>query len=284
MDVLRVENLEKRYGRRKVVQNVSMRVGPSEIVGLLGPNGAGKSTSFRMTCGLVQPDNGRVFLGEQDVTYWPMFMRAREGGMGYLAQESSVFRKLTVEQNISAILEMLGQSRSERLRRTDELLEQLSIKHIRKSRASNLSGGERRRLEIARCLVSNPKIIMLDEPYAGIDPVTVQSMRPIISQLRDAGISILITDHDAVQVLKTVDRCYVINAGQVLCEGDPETVRSNEDVAKIYLGELAKLDQQSSPSISKTQRIDPPTVTPTTPPPPKKSILNRVTLRRRDDN
>ena len=261
-----------------------MRVGPSEIVGLLGPNGAGKSTSFRMTCGLVQPDNGRVFLGEQDVTYWPMFMRAREGGMGYLAQESSVFRKLTVEQNISAILEMLGQSRSERLRRTDELLEQLSIKHIRKSRASNLSGGERRRLEIARCLVSNPKIIMLDEPYAGIDPVTVQSMRPIISQLRDAGISILITDHDAVQVLKTVDRCYVINAGQVLCEGDPETVRSNEDVAKIYLGELATLDQQSSPSTSKTQRIDPPTVTPTAPTPPKKSILNRVTLRRRDDN
>ena len=284
MDVLRVENLEKRYGRRKVVQNVSMRVGPSEIVGLLGPNGAGKSTSFRMTCGLVQPDNGRVFLGEQDVTYWPMFMRAREGGMGYLAQESSVFRKLTVEQNISAILEMLGQSRSERLRRTDELLEQLSIKHIRKSRASNLSGGERRRLEIARCLVSNPKIIMLDEPYAGIDPVTVQSMRPIISQLRDAGISILITDHDAVQVLKTVDRCYVINAGQVLCEGDPETVRSNEDVAKIYLGELAKLDQQSSPSTSKTQRIDPPIVTPTAPTPPKKTILNRVTLRRRDDN
>ncbi|MFM2218681.1 MAG: Lipopolysaccharide export system ATP-binding protein LptB [Planctomycetota bacterium] len=284
MDVLRVENLEKRYGRRKVVQNVSMRVGPSEIVGLLGPNGAGKSTSFRMTCGLVQPDNGRVFLGEQDVTYWPMFMRAREGGMGYLAQESSVFRKLTVEQNISAILEMLGQSRSERLRRTDELLEQLSIKHIRKSRASNLSGGERRRLEIARCLVSNPKIIMLDEPYAGIDPVTVQSMRPIISQLRDAGISILITDHDAVQVLKTVDRCYVINAGQVLCEGDPETVRSDEDVAKIYLGELAKLDQQSDPSAPKHKRIDPPTTNPPTPTPPKKSILNRVTLRRREEN
>lgn len=284
MDVLRVENLEKRYGRRKVVQNVSMRVGPSEIVGLLGPNGAGKSTSFRMTCGLVQPDNGRVFLGEQDVTYWPMFMRAREGGMGYLAQESSVFRKLTVEQNISAILEMLGQSRSERLRRTDELLEQLSIKHIRKSRASNLSGGERRRLEIARCLVSNPKIIMLDEPYAGIDPVTVQSMRPIISQLRDAGISILITDHDAVQVLKTVDRCYVINAGQVLCEGNPETVRSNEDVAKIYLGELAKLDQQSEPSAPKHTRIDPPTTNPPTPTPPKKSILNRVSLRRRDEN
>jgi lipopolysaccharide export system ATP-binding protein len=284
MDVLRVENLEKRYGRRKVVQNVSMRVGPSEIVGLLGPNGAGKSTSFRMTCGLVQPDNGRVFLGEQDVTYWPMFMRAREGGMGYLAQESSVFRKLTVEQNISAILEMLGQSRSERLRRTDELLEQLSIKHIRKSRASNLSGGERRRLEIARCLVSNPKIIMLDEPYAGIDPVTVQSMRPIISQLRDAGISILITDHDAVQVLKTVDRCYVINAGQVLCEGNPETVRSNEDVAKIYLGELAKLDQQAEPSAPKHKRIDPPTTNPPPPTPPKKSILNRVSLRRREEN
>lgn len=283
MDVLRVENLEKRYGRRKVVQNVSMRVGPSEIVGLLGPNGAGKSTSFRMTCGLVQPDSGRVYLGNEDVTYWPMFMRAREGGMGYLAQESSVFRKLTVEQNISAILEMLGQSRSERLKRTDELLEQLSIKHIRRSRASHLSGGERRRLEIARCLVTNPKIIMLDEPYAGIDPKTVQSMRPIIGQLRDAGISILLTDHDAVQVLKTVDRCYVINAGQVLCEGDPETVRSNAEVAKVYLGELAKLDAESGVSPGTRQRVDPPESSLPTPiTPPKKNIMSRFALRRRD--
>ena len=215
MDVLRVANLEKSFGRRKVVQDVSMRVGPSEIVGLLGPNGAGKSTSFRMTCGLIQPDKGQIFLGEKDVTQWPMFMRAREGGMGYLAQEPSIFRKLTVEQNISAVMEMLGYSWGERQKKTDELLERLDIKHVRGSKASVVSGGQRRRLEIARCLISNPKIIMLDEPYAGIDPKGVQSMRPIIKDLRDSGISILITDHAAMEILDNVDRCYVIDAGKV---------------------------------------------------------------------
>jgi len=154
MDVLRVEKLEKTYGRRKVVKDVSFRVGTGEIVGLLGPNGAGKSTSFRMTCGLVQPDSGKVYLGKEDVTNWPMFLRARDGGMGYLGQEPSVFKKLNVEQNISAILEMLGYSWRDRRKRTDELLELLNITHIRDSMASTLSGGERRRLEIARCLVS----------------------------------------------------------------------------------------------------------------------------------
>ena len=192
MDVLNVVGLEKTYGRRKVVNGVSMRVGEAEIVGLLGPNGAGKSTSFRMTCGLVIPDRGQVFLGGEEVTHWPMFRRARDCGMGYLAQESSVFRKLTVEQNISAMLELLGVSRTERRRRTDELLTQFKITHIRRSKASKLSGGERRRLEIARCLVSNPRIIMLDEPFAGIDPVTVQSIQQTIFDLRETGISILI--------------------------------------------------------------------------------------------
>lgn len=238
MDVLTVVGLEKTYGRRKVVNGVSMRVGPQEIVGLLGPNGAGKSTSFRMTCGMVTPDRGQVFLGAEDVTYWPMFLRARDGGMGYLAQDSSVFRKLTVEQNISAILEMLGYSWSQRRKRTDELLEQFNITHIRKSRASKLSGGERRRLEIARCLVSNPKIIMLDEPYAGIDPVTVQSIQQIIFRLRDSGISILITDHAAMEILSTVDRCYVISKGVVLKEGTPEEVKQHPEVRKQYLGNL----------------------------------------------
>ena len=238
MDVLNVVGLEKTYGRRKVVCGVSMRVGESEIVGLLGPNGAGKSTSFRMTCGLVMPDRGQVFLGGEEVTYWPMFRRARDGGMGYLAQESSVFRRLTVEQNISAMLELLGVGWSDRRKRTDELLEQFKITHIRRSRAAKLSGGERRRLEIARCLVSNPRIIMLDEPFAGIDPVTVQSIQQTIFDLRDTGISILITDHAALEILAAVDRCYVINKGSVLCEGTPEQVKQHPEVRKQYLGNI----------------------------------------------
>jgi lipopolysaccharide export system ATP-binding protein len=238
MDVLKVEGLEKTYGRRKVVDGVSLYVGASEIVGLLGPNGAGKSTSFRMTCGLVMPDRGQVFLGGEDVTFWPMYRRARDGGMGYLAQESSVFRKLTVEQNILAMLELLGVGRRERIQRTEELLAQFKITHIRKSRASKLSGGERRRLEIARCLVSNPRIIMLDEPFAGIDPVTVQSIQETIFQLRESGISILITDHAALEILNAVDRCYVINKGTVLCEGPPDVVKQHPEVRSQYLGNI----------------------------------------------
>jgi len=238
MDVLNVVGLEKTYGRRKVVSGVSMRVGTAEIVGLLGPNGAGKSTSFRMTCGLVMPDRGQVFLGGEEVTYWPMFRRARDGGMGYLAQESSVFRRLTVEQNISAMLELLGIGWSDRKKRTNELLDQFKITHLRRSRASKLSGGERRRLEIARCLVSNPRIIMLDEPFAGIDPVTVQSIQQTIFDLRDTGISILITDHAALEILAAVDRCYVINKGSVLCEGTPEQVKQHPEVRKQYLGNI----------------------------------------------
>ncbi len=277
MDVLRVENLEKTFGRRKVVQGVSFRVAAGEIVGLLGPNGAGKSTSFKMTCGLVQPDNGKVFLGQDDVTRWPMFLRARDGGMGYLAQEPSVFKKLTVEQNISAILEMLGHSWRDRSKRTDELLELLNIKHIRTSKAATLSGGERRRLEIARCLVSNPNIIMLDEPYAGVDPVTVQSMRPIIHQLRAAGISVLITDHDAQEILKSVNRCYVIDEGKVFCEGDPDTVRKDPQVRKKYLGELADLEIVSTAH----QRVDHPRETASTVPAPKKGLFDRLIPRRR---
>lgn len=238
MDVLEVRGLEKSYGRRKVVSGVSLHVGESEIVGLLGPNGAGKSTSFRMTCGIVKPDRGQVFLGGQEVTDWPMYRRAREGRMGYLAQESSVFRKLTVEQNILAVLELLGMPYRQRHARTQQLLEEFDITHIRKSRAGRLSGGERRRLEIARCLVSDPQIIMLDEPFAGIDPVTVQSIQQVIERLRQRGISILITDHAAREILDTVDRCYVINKGTVLCEGPPHTVKQHPDVRKEYLGDI----------------------------------------------
>ncbi|MFN3188889.1 MAG: LPS export ABC transporter ATP-binding protein [Aureliella sp.] len=251
MSVLSVQGLEKTYGRRKVVNGVSMNVEPSEIVGLLGPNGAGKSTSFKMTCGIVKPDRGRVILGDQDVTTWPLFRRASEGRMGYLAQESSVFRKLSVEQNILAIFELLGVPYRERKMRTNQLLEDFEITHIRKSKAGRLSGGERRRLEIARCLVSEPEIIMLDEPFAGIDPVTVQSIQEIIEKLRDRGIAILITDHAAREILQTVDRCYVISKGTVLVEGSPDVIMQHPDVRKEYLGDISG-DVRPAPGIPTT--------------------------------
>lgn len=245
MSVLNVEGLEKSYGRRKVVNGVSMVVNQAEIVGLLGPNGAGKSTSFKMTCGIVKPDRGKVFLGEKDVTSWPLYRRASEGHMGYLAQESSVFRKLTVEQNILSIYELLGVPYRERKLRTNQLLEDFEITHIRRSKAGKLSGGERRRLEIARCLVSNPEIIMLDEPFAGIDPVTVQSIQEIIAKLRQRGIAILITDHAAREILQTVDRCYVISKGTVLCEGYPDKVRKHPEVRREYLGDIVADEAES---------------------------------------
>ncbi|MCO8120944.1 LPS export ABC transporter ATP-binding protein [Stieleria sp. TO1_6] len=236
--ILDAIDLQKTYGRRRVVGGVNLRVGKAEIVGLLGPNGAGKSTSFRMICGMIQPDRGRVYLDGRDVTDWPMFRRAREGHMGYLPQEPSVFKKLTVEQNISALLELLGMDRKQRKQRTQELLEEFNITHIRKSKAAGLSGGERRRLEIARCLVSDPTIVMLDEPFAGIDPVTVQSIQGVITQLRDSGISVLITDHAAREILGTVDRCYVIYQGQVLIDGTPDEVKQHPKVREEYLGDL----------------------------------------------
>jgi lipopolysaccharide export system ATP-binding protein len=241
--VLQAVDLQKTYGRRRVVDGVNLHVHQAEIVGLLGPNGAGKSTSFRIICGLVPPDRGRVYLSGRDVTSWPMFRRARDGQMGYLPQEPSVFRKLTVEQNISSLLELLGADRKERRRRTDELLEEFNITHIRKNKAAGLSGGERRRLEIARCLVSNPRIVMLDEPFAGIDPVTVQSIQDVIIQLRESGISVLITDHAAREILGTVDRCYVIYQGQVLVDGTPEEVKKHPKVRQEYLGDLDAVDK-----------------------------------------
>jgi lipopolysaccharide export system ATP-binding protein len=246
--ILQAIDLHKTYGRRHVVDGVNLHVGTTEIVGLLGPNGAGKSTSFRMICGMVLPDRGRVYLSGQDVTDWPMFRRARDGHMGYLPQEPSVFKKLTVEQNVSSLLELLGVDRKTRLRRTDELLAEFNITHIRKSKASGLSGGERRRLEIARCLVSNPKIVMLDEPFAGIDPVTVQSIQGVIRQLRDSGISVLITDHAAREILGTVDRCYVICQGQVLVDGSPEEVKLHPKVREEYLGDLDAAAVTSRPA------------------------------------
>jgi lipopolysaccharide export system ATP-binding protein len=237
MSLLRVRGLVKNYGRRRVVDGVDFEVEPGEIVGLLGPNGAGKTTTFRMSCGMIDPDAGTVHLADQEVTNWPMYRRCREGGMGYLAQESSVFRKLSVQNNLLGVMEMLGMSRSERRRRCDELLEQFGITKLRKSKAMSLSGGERRRLEIARCLVSEPKIILLDEPFTGIDPVTIASIQDIVRNLRTRGISILITDHQVRETLEITDRSYVIRGGQVLCHGTPDEVIRNPEARKYYFGE-----------------------------------------------
>ena len=237
MSLLKVRGLVKSYGNRRVVDGVDFEVFPGEIVGLLGPNGAGKTTTFRMACGMVDPDAGKVILADKDVTDWPMYRRAKEGGMGYLAQESSVFRKLSVAKNLLGVMEMLGMDRRTRNRRCDELLEQFGITKLRRAKALSLSGGERRRLEIARSLVSDPQIILLDEPFTGIDPVTIDSIQGIIRDLRDRGISILITDHQVRETLEITDRSYVIRDGQVLCHGRPREVLSHPEARKYYFGE-----------------------------------------------
>ena len=238
MSILEAEGLVKIYGRRRVVDGVSLAVNPGEIVGLLGPNGAGKTTSFKMMCGIVTPNRGRVFLQGKDVTKWPMYLRSREGGMGYLPQKSSVFAKLNCEQNLKGMMQLLGFSWRQQKTRCEELLEQFKITHVRKSKAGNLSGGERRRLEIARCLVSNPQIIMLDEPFAGIDPVTVQNIRVVINELSQQGIAVLITDHDARAILQSADRTYVVSEGKILVSGSAEEIVRNEEVRKKYLGDI----------------------------------------------
>ena len=238
MSILEADGLVKIYGRRRVVDGVSLSVNQGEIVGLLGPNGAGKTTSFKMMCGIVTPNRGRVFLQGKDVTKWPMYLRAREGGMGYLPQKSSVFAKLNCEQNLKGMMQLLGFSWRQQKTRCEELLEQFKITHIRKSKAGDLSGGERRRLEIARCLVSNPRIIMLDEPFAGIDPVTVQNIRVVIKELSQQGIAVLITDHDARAILQSADRTYVVSEGRILVSGSAEEIVRNEEVRKKYLGDI----------------------------------------------
>ncbi|MBI1248402.1 LPS export ABC transporter ATP-binding protein [bacterium] len=238
--ILSAQNLVKTYGRRRVVDGVSYEVKRGEIVGLLGSNGAGKTTSFRMTCGMVTPNEGRVELNGKDVTRWPMYKRCRDGGMGYLAQDSSVFQKLTVEQNLIGIMELLHIDSYHRKQRCEELLERFDITHIRTSKAKSLSGGERRRLEIARCLVSDPEIIMLDEPFTGIDPVTVDSIQLVIRELRQSGISILITDHQAEKTLEIVDRCYVVHRGNILCHGTPDEVVRHPEAVTYYFGNLSR--------------------------------------------
>jgi len=252
VSLLRASGLVKSYGRRRVVDGVDFAVERGEIVGLLGPNGAGKTTSFRMTCGMVEPDSGQVMLGGHEVTEWPMYRRARDGGMGYLAQESSVFRKLSVQNNLLGVMEMLGIDRKTRRKRCEELLEQFGITKLRRSKAHQLSGGERRRLEIARSLVSDPQIILLDEPFTGIDPVTIASIQEIIRDLRSRGISILITDHQVRETLQITDRSYVIRAGQVLCHGTPNEVLQNPEARKHYFGEGMEMSLASPHSVPET--------------------------------
>jgi len=240
MMLLRAEGLVKYYGRRKVVDGVSFEVNAGEVVGLLGCNGAGKTTSFRMVVGLIPPDGGRVILADTDVSAWPMYRRARLG-MGYLSQETSVFRKLTVEENLLAILETLRapkgtSARKWRAEQARQLLEQFGLLHLKDNLAMTLSGGEKRRLEIARSLVTNPAIILLDEPFTGIDPKTISDIQQIILRLRQAGIGILLTDHNVDQTLRITDRAYVIYAGRVFASGSPAEIVQNEEVRQRYLG------------------------------------------------
>ena len=234
--LLRTDKLVKIYGGRAVVNGVDINVRRGEIVGLLGPNGAGKTTSFYMIVGLVRPNSGRVFFEEEDVTRKPMFKRAR-AGMGYLPQEESIFRKLTVEQNIMAILETTKLSKAERKSRCEELLNQFGIEHIARNQALTLSGGEKRRLTIARSLVTSPTLLMLDEPFSGVDPIAVFDVQQIVSNLRNSGLAILITDHNVRETLAIVDRAYLIFEGRVESEGTKDFLLSDPVSRKLYLGE-----------------------------------------------
>lgn len=234
--LLRTDKLVKIYGGRAVVNGVDINVKRGEVVGLLGPNGAGKTTSFYMIVGLVRPNSGRVFFDGQDVTRMPMFKRAR-AGMGYLPQEESIFRKLTVEQNIMAILETTKMSRAQRKARCEELLHQFGIEHIAKNEALTLSGGEKRRLTIARSLVTSPSLLMLDEPFSGVDPIAVFDVQQIVTNLRASGLAILITDHNVRETLSIVDRAYLIFEGRVESEGTKDFLLSDPVSRKLYLGE-----------------------------------------------
>ena len=232
--VLRTENLVKRYGKRTVVNGVSINVRQGEIVGLLGPNGAGKTTSFYMTTGLIVPNGGHVYLNDEDITSYPVYKRARVG-IGYLAQEASVFRKMTVEDNILSVLEMTKLSRKEQLEKLESLIAEFRLGKVRKNTGDRLSGGERRRTEIARCLAINPRFIMLDEPFAGVDPIAVEDIQHIVWKLKDRNIGILITDHNVQETLTITDRAYLLFEGKILFQGKPEELAENKIVREKYL-------------------------------------------------
>lgn len=233
---LRVSHLGKSYKRRRVIQDVSMSLNRGEVVALLGPNGAGKTTCFYSIAGLVSPEQGRVFVDGREVTFLPMYRRARLG-IGYLPQEASIFRGLSVENNIMAVLEYWVKNRRERRERLEELLSEFSIDHLRRSSAIALSGGERRRVEIARCLASEPKYVLLDEPFAGVDPIAVADIRHLVAQLKTRGIGVLITDHNVRETLGIVDRAYILHDGRVLMSGTAEEVVEDENVRRVYLGQ-----------------------------------------------
>ncbi|MEQ9402120.1 MAG: LPS export ABC transporter ATP-binding protein [Cyclobacteriaceae bacterium] len=240
---LRAEHLVKKYKKRKVVNDISVTVKQGEIVGLLGPNGAGKTTSFYMIVGLIKPNEGNIFLDEEDITDLPMFRRAQKG-IGYLAQEASVFRKLSVEDNILAVLEMTGKSKQEQKDKMEELLEEFSLTHVRKNMGQVLSGGERRRTEIARALAVDPKFVLLDEPFAGVDPIAVEEIQTIVAQLKNKNIGILITDHNVNETLSITDRAYLMFEGKLLKAGTAEELANDEQVRKVYLGKHFELKRK----------------------------------------
>jgi lipopolysaccharide export system ATP-binding protein len=241
---LKSDSLVKIYKKRKVVNKASVQVSKGEIVGLLGPNGAGKTTTFYMITGMIKPDAGKVFLDQEEITKIPMYKRARMG-IGYLPQEASIFRRLTVEENLLAVLEMTNLDKEARLKKCESLLDELSIKNIRKSKGFQLSGGERRRTEIARALATDPSFILLDEPFAGIDPIAVEDIMNIVANLKNRGIGILITDHNVHETLSIVDKAYILIDGVIFKHGGADDLANDEEVKKLYLGEKFRLDRYS---------------------------------------
>lgn len=234
-NILKAEHLQKSYKERLVIKDINIEVKQGEVVGLLGPNGAGKTTSFYMIVGLIKADNGKIFLNNKDITAFPMHDRAKMG-IGYLPQEASIFRNMSVEDNIYSILEIVEKNKKERVRKLKNLIDEFSIGHIRKSMGISLSGGERRRVEIARALASNPSFILLDEPFAGIDPIAVNDIMHIITQLKNKGIGVLITDHNVRETLAIVDRAYIVYDGKILTSGNKEDILNNDKVKEVYLG------------------------------------------------
>ena len=241
-ETLRSEKLVKIYKKRRVVDGASLKVSQGEIVGLLGPNGAGKTTTFYMITGMIRPESGKIFLNDEDITKVPMYKRARMG-IGYLPQEASVFRKLTVEENILAVLEMTGHKKNERKEKCERLLEELGITYIRKNIGYQLSGGERRRTEIARSLATDPKFMLLDEPFAGIDPIALEDIMNIVAKLKEKGICILITDHKVHETLSIVDSAYILINGKIFKHGNAKELAEDEEIRQLYLGEKFKLDR-----------------------------------------
>lgn len=241
--ILRAENLVKKYKKRKVVDNVSVEVNQGEIVGLLGPNGAGKTTSFYMIVGLIKPNEGEIFLEDENITPLPMYKRAKLG-IGYLAQEASVFRKLSVEENILAVLELTNLTKAAQKEKMESLLEEFSLTHVRKNMGGVLSGGERRRTEIARALAVDPKFVLLDEPFAGVDPIAVEEIQTIVAQLKNKNIGILITDHNVNETLSITDRAYLMFEGRLLKSGSAEDLANDPQVRKVYLGKHFELKRK----------------------------------------